>query len=101
MAKKKERNRGAPKKSDDKKIASNGLRPDQNKWLKEEGEIRNLPAVVIHREAVDWYITAKETKRGDVTASQQFDNAFIGIDFGKEGGDVTVTKHVDKFAKSS
>lgn len=98
---KKARIRGAPKKPDSKKIEPNGLRPDQNKWLAEEGEIRGLPAAVIHREAVDWYITAKETKRGDVTASQQFDNSFIGIDFGKEGGDVTVKKHVDRFAKSS
>lgn len=74
------RPRGAPKKEKDKKISSNGLRPDQNKWLQDEGDIRGLSAAIIHREAVDWYITAKETKRADVTASQQFDKSYEGGD---------------------
>lgn len=73
--------RGRPKKNV--KIDPNGLRPDQNDWLRGEGQIRNIPAAQVHREAVDWYITAKETKRGDVTASQQFDDTF------NKGGDVS------------
>lgn len=72
------RKRGAPKKKV--KIEPNGLRPDQNEWLKGEGMIRGLPSAVIHREAVDWYITAKETKRADVSASQIFDNSYKGGD---------------------
>lgn len=76
MAGKEISKRGAPVKPASKKIDPNGLRPDQNDWLKGESDIRGLPAAVIHREAVDWYITAKETKRGDVTASQQFDDTF-------------------------
>jgi hypothetical protein len=68
------RPRGAPKKKE--RIDPNGLRPDQNIWLRDEGNIRGLPAARIHREAVDWYITAKETKRATVEASKMFDNTF-------------------------
>lgn len=66
------RPRGAPRKPN--KIQANGLRKDQNEWLDAESEIRGLPKIVIHREALDWYITAKETRRATVDASKQFDD---------------------------
>lgn len=85
------RARGRPKKNI--KIDPNGLRKDQNEWLRGEGEIRGLPTAAIHREAVDWYITAKETKRATVETSKQFDDTF------NKGGDGLHKEFEDKFNK--
>lgn len=79
----KARPRGAPKKEDKEKILPNGLRKDQWQWLQDEAHIKDTSAAYEQRRAVDWYITAIETKRGTVEASKEFDKTFI------EGGDVT------------
>ena len=70
--------RGQPPKAEvDKKNRGNGLRGDQVKWLREYAAARNLPSLAeANRVAVDWFMTAIDTKRGDVTASERFDDMY-------------------------
>jgi hypothetical protein len=70
--------RGQPPKAEaDKKNRGNGLRGDQIVWLKEYASARNLPSLAeANRVAVDWFITAIDGKRGDVTASAIFDDMY-------------------------
>jgi len=76
MAKDRTRKKGAPIKKDEEKILPNGLGPEQWAWLQSEAKIRSMSAASLHRIAVDWFITAIDTKRGDVTASQLFDDSY-------------------------
>lgn len=68
--------RGAPIKSNDEKKRPNGLSNAQWERLQDEARSRMPPVATadILREAVDWYLTAKDTRRGDVTASEMFDD---------------------------
>jgi len=75
----KARGPGAPKKESSEKKMPRGLTEQQWAWFKNEAAVRNLPAAAILREAADWYITAKETKRGDVVASEMFDDKLATI----------------------
>ncbi len=65
---------GAPTKDDDEKVLKNGLRPDQWERLQDEAVIRGISAAKMQRDAIDWFITVLDTKRGDVSASKAFDD---------------------------
>ncbi len=61
----KKRGRGAPEKQD--KIELNGLRKDQNIQLKDLSDLTGLSIAFLKREAVDWYLDAREN--GKITGS--------------------------------
>lgn len=78
MKKKKVSNRGAPVKDEKEVILPNGFRKDQWKRLKEEAAARNnMSAALLQRQALDWFFTMLDTKRGDVSASELFDNSEV------------------------
>lgn len=69
--------RGAPDKEADKKVDPvNHLWVWQSKRLKEEAAIRNISDAAMLRMGWDWFITALDTGRADVTASKLFDDKF-------------------------
>lgn len=73
------RKRGAPKKSDAQKKTPDGLTFEQEQWIKAEAKGRGVSEAFVLREAVDWYRTAKETKRADVSGSEMFDDKLAGV----------------------
>ena len=50
---------GAPIKDAKNKIASNGLRPDQNDFIAEQAKYLEISAALLHRKIVDWYMISK------------------------------------------
>lgn len=74
MRMKNKTNRGAPKKKAEDKTNPEGLTAYQVKRLKEEAAIRNVSFAQMKRTAIDWFLTALDTKRGGVETSAIFDN---------------------------
>lgn len=66
--------RGAPTKKADDKTNPEGLTMYQVRRLKEEASVRGVSVAHMKRMAVDWFLTALDTKRGDVETSAIFDN---------------------------
>lgn len=74
-SKEKVSNRGAPVKDKDKRVDPvYHLYIWQSKRMESEAVIRNISTAAMIRMAMDWFITALDTGRADVTASKLFDD---------------------------
>lgn len=76
-SKEKVNNRGAPVKDKDKRVDPvYHLYMWQSKRMEQEAIIRDISTAAMIRMAMDWFITALDTGRADVTASKLFDEKF-------------------------
>lgn len=66
---------GAPTKPIDDKTNPEGLTAYQVRRLKEEAVVRGVSFASMKRMAVDWFLTALDTKRGGVETSAIFDDS--------------------------
>ena len=81
MVTEKKKKLGAPAKKADDKTNPEGLTMYQVKRLKDEAAIRGVSFAHMKRMAVDWFLTALDTKRGDASSQAIFDDTL-----GKDGG---------------
>jgi hypothetical protein len=57
---------GAPNKLEKEIKQPDGFSNEQREWLRDEANARNVTVAFIKREALDWYISAKEKARDNV-----------------------------------
>ena len=69
---------GAPNKpSAEKKDPNTGITQLQKDWIQKEADGRGVARTDIMREAVEMYITAVESQRGDSIVSELFDGSKV------------------------
>jgi len=54
---------GAPNKAENEIKQPDGFSNEQKQWLRDEADARGVTVAFIKREALDWYISAKEKAR--------------------------------------
>lgn len=70
---KKASNIGRPPIPHEDQIRRDGIYPRQWDWMKREAHIRGVPVAQVHREAIDWYISAIEQARSGSIATPEQD----------------------------
>lgn len=75
-SKEKVNNRGAPIKDKDKRVNEYHVFVWQWKRIVDEANVRDISPFAFLRQIIDWFFTALDTGRADVTASKLFDDKF-------------------------